>query len=259
MPVATSAVPHGRQSDVAQLPHGGAGASGARRIRVASASILRSRRCSRWSTIRDGAGGADGAAAHARAARAGGHLDGRRQRPPTPPTNTGIVPIEPIMAAPKFPQPMYEPLRDLSQELLLPGLETVEPNSVLGLKTNSRFVEAYMVGLNVEMGRELLWRGYPDRSARHVLRPLLGSRASGGGRGRHADSRAGSDRAARRSADRAGGRSLRDADAQRAAAPLSDRGDLRGEGGQAERRAQADASRPTTRSIRCSAARCSRT
>src|SRR5262249_4483293 len=25
----------------------------------------------------------------------------------TPPTNTGIVPIEPIMAAPKFPQPMY--------------------------------------------------------------------------------------------------------------------------------------------------------
>ncbi|HKR37414.1 MAG TPA: hypothetical protein VJT10_21370, partial [Steroidobacteraceae bacterium] len=51
----------------------------------------------------------------------------------TSPTNTGIVPIEPIMAAPKFPQPMYESLRDLSQQLLLPGLETVEPNSVLGL------------------------------------------------------------------------------------------------------------------------------
>ena len=77
------------------------------------------------------------------------------------PTNTGIVPIEPIMAAPKFPQPMYESLRDLSQQLLLPGLETVEPNSVLGLETNARFVEAYMVGLNFEMGRELLWRGYP--------------------------------------------------------------------------------------------------
>lgn len=79
----------------------------------------------------------------------------------TAPTNTGIVPIEPIMAAPSFPQPMYESLRDLSQELLLPGLETVEPNSVLGLETNARFVEAYMVGLNHEMGRELLWRGYP--------------------------------------------------------------------------------------------------
>jgi hypothetical protein len=56
---------------------------------------------------------------------------------------------------------MYESLRDLSQQLLLPGLETVEPNSVLGLETNARFVEAYMVGLNFEMGRELLWRGYP--------------------------------------------------------------------------------------------------
>ena len=29
------------------------------------------------------------------------------------------------------------------------------------LQTNSRFVEAYLVGLNHEMARELLWRGYP--------------------------------------------------------------------------------------------------
>ena len=35
------------------------------------------------------------------------------------------------------------------------------PDTVLGLQTNRRFVEAYMVGLNHEMGRELLWRGYP--------------------------------------------------------------------------------------------------
>jgi hypothetical protein len=79
----------------------------------------------------------------------------------TAPTNEAEVPIAPIMLEPKFPQPMYEPLRDLSQQLLLPGLETVEPNSVLGLETNPRFVEAYMVGLNHEMGRELLWRGFP--------------------------------------------------------------------------------------------------
>jgi hypothetical protein len=79
----------------------------------------------------------------------------------TAPTSEAEIPIEQIMAAPKFPQPMYEPLRDLSQQLLLPGLETVEPNSVLGLETNPRFVEAYMVGLNHEMARELLWRGFP--------------------------------------------------------------------------------------------------
>jgi len=71
------------------------------------------------------------------------------------------VGIDTIMAAPTFRQPMYEPLRDLSQELLLPGLQTVLPDSVIGLKTNRRFVEAYMVGLNVEMARELLWRGFP--------------------------------------------------------------------------------------------------
>jgi hypothetical protein len=29
------------------------------------------------------------------------------------------------------------------------------------LETNTAFVEAYLVGLNTEMGRELLWRGYP--------------------------------------------------------------------------------------------------
>jgi len=79
----------------------------------------------------------------------------------TAPTGTGAMPVETVMAAPKFTRPMYEPLRDLSQELLLPGLDTVVPNTVLGLKTNRRFVEAYMVGLNFEMGRELLWRAYP--------------------------------------------------------------------------------------------------
>jgi hypothetical protein len=79
------------------------------------------------------------------------------------PTAPGVPPVgvETVMAAPSFPQPMYEALRDLSQELLLPGLDKVEPDTVVGLRTNRRFVEAYLVGLNHEMGRELLWRGYP--------------------------------------------------------------------------------------------------
>ena len=44
--------------------------------------------------------------------------------------------------------------------IMLTGVDT-EADTVLGLRTNRRFVEAYMVGLNHEMGRELLWRGYP--------------------------------------------------------------------------------------------------
>ena len=80
---------------------------------------------------------------------------------PTDTSASAPVGIDTVMAAPHFNQPMYEALRDLSQDLLLPGLKSVLPDTVLGLKTNRRFVEAYMVGLNVEMGSELLWRGFP--------------------------------------------------------------------------------------------------
>ena len=43
------------------------------------------------------------------------------------------------------------------------------------LETNPKFVESFLVGLNAEMSRELLWRNYPDRSARHILPPVLGT------------------------------------------------------------------------------------
>jgi hypothetical protein len=69
--------------------------------------------------------------------------------------------LEPILAAPSFDQPMYESLRDLSQEWLLPGVEQVPANTVSLLVTNQRFIEAYMVGLNHEMARELLYNEYP--------------------------------------------------------------------------------------------------
>jgi hypothetical protein len=70
-------------------------------------------------------------------------------------------PLDPIMDAPNFPQPMYEALRDLSQDFLLPGLDDVPPNTVALLETNSTFVGSFMVGLNAEMSSELLWRDYP--------------------------------------------------------------------------------------------------
>jgi hypothetical protein len=70
-------------------------------------------------------------------------------------------PLEPIMDAPEFSQPMYEALRDISQDFLFPGLEHVPPNTATLLKTNSKFIEAFMVGLNTEMSAELLWRNFP--------------------------------------------------------------------------------------------------
>jgi hypothetical protein len=70
-------------------------------------------------------------------------------------------PLDEIMLYPKFPQPMYEALRDLGQDWLLPGLELIEANTVALVVTNQRMIEAYMVGLNHEMSRELLWNEFP--------------------------------------------------------------------------------------------------
>ena len=56
---------------------------------------------------------------------------------------------------------MYKPLADISSELFLPNINLIEPNSITLLETNQRFIEAYMVGLNHEFARELLWREYP--------------------------------------------------------------------------------------------------
>jgi hypothetical protein len=76
-------------------------------------------------------------------------------------TKTTEDPLEPVMDQPQFPQPMYEALRDISQDFLFPGLEHVPPNTVTLLQPNPHFVESFLVGLNAEMGHELLWRNYP--------------------------------------------------------------------------------------------------
>jgi hypothetical protein len=55
---------------------------------------------------------------------------------------------------------MYEPLSK-DKEGFVPNIGLVEPNSVTLLETNQRFIESYMVGLNHEFARELLWREYP--------------------------------------------------------------------------------------------------
>src|SRR5262249_51993334 len=70
--------------------------------------------------------------------------------------------IEPVMACPRFDHPMYEPLHRYDREWMIPGLGLIrQPEMATLLQTNNRFIEAYMVGLNHEMARELLWRDYP--------------------------------------------------------------------------------------------------
>jgi len=66
-----------------------------------------------------------------------------------------------VMAYPKIDLPMYRPLKDRSIELLLPNINVIAPNSITLVETHQKFVEAYMVGLNHEFARKLLWREYP--------------------------------------------------------------------------------------------------
>jgi hypothetical protein len=87
-------------------------------------------------------------------AEVGGGEDAEERAPPVSRASS--------LPAPAFPQPMYEPLRELAPDTLLPGIERISPDSVSLLETNPDFIEAYMIGLNHEMSRELLWREYPS-------------------------------------------------------------------------------------------------
>jgi len=66
-----------------------------------------------------------------------------------------------VLAAPEFDRPTYQPLKDLDEQYLLPGVENIPQDTIGALETNSEFIESYMCGLNHEMARELQWRRYP--------------------------------------------------------------------------------------------------
>ena len=70
--------------------------------------------------------------------------------------------LERVMVAPRFRHPMYEALDRYDREWLLPGVGAIKPQEMVTLlSTNERFVESFLIGLNTEMARELLWREYP--------------------------------------------------------------------------------------------------
>ena len=66
-----------------------------------------------------------------------------------------------VMAYPRIDLPMYKPLSDNQVERLLPNINKIAQNSITLMETNERFIESYMVGLNHEFARKLLWREYP--------------------------------------------------------------------------------------------------
>jgi hypothetical protein len=85
--------------------------------------------------------------------------------------------VEP-MAYPVIDMPMFEPLKNISSELFLPNINLIAPNSVTLLETNQPFIEAFMVGVNHEFTRELLWREYPTDQRGSTFRQFWDVRGS---------------------------------------------------------------------------------
>lgn len=77
------------------------------------------------------------------------------------PGDGGVPALHQLVVVPQFPDPMYEAVKELSQELLFPGASQIPPDTLTLLRVNSTFVESFMVGLNSELSREMLWRRYP--------------------------------------------------------------------------------------------------
>jgi hypothetical protein len=69
-------------------------------------------------------------------------------------------PLDEILEYPEFPQPMYRDLKNESEDYLLPGVQDVPKDTLGVLRTNPRFIEAFMIGLNQQMASELLWNRY---------------------------------------------------------------------------------------------------
>jgi hypothetical protein len=106
-----------------------------------------------------------------------------RFRPPDPPV-IGPAPVDApdplteVMAYPVIDQPMFQPLAAASADLFCPNVNLVEPNSITLLETNPPFIESYLMGLNHEMARELLWREYPTDQRGSVFRQFWDPRAT---------------------------------------------------------------------------------
>ncbi|WP_409495782.1 hypothetical protein [Amycolatopsis sp. cmx-11-12] len=66
-----------------------------------------------------------------------------------------------ILAYPVFDMPMYEELLKFSVETFVPNIGLLPENSITLLENNRQFIESYLIGLNHEMARELLWREFP--------------------------------------------------------------------------------------------------
>jgi hypothetical protein len=99
--------------------------------------------------------------------------------PTTTPGPQPIDPLRPLAAAPTFPQPASEPLREIFPGALLPGAGQIRMDTVGILVGNPRFIESYMVGLNHTLAEELRWRELPADYSATYFRQFWSARGAG--------------------------------------------------------------------------------
>lgn len=70
-------------------------------------------------------------------------------------------PLAPPEACPDIGLPAWAILRDHAKEWLLPGAETLGQNKLTAVETNGAFVDAFLLGLNLQALEEARWRNFP--------------------------------------------------------------------------------------------------
>ncbi len=85
----------------------------------------------------------------------------RQRVAPAPTAGVDGLPPPALRAHPTFARPGLDHLVGLGVDYLCPGLDDVGDNAVSLLETNQAAVESFLIGLNDELARELLWREYP--------------------------------------------------------------------------------------------------
>jgi hypothetical protein len=69
--------------------------------------------------------------------------------------------LTPVMAYPTFDDALFEPLRLLGQDYIIPNIANLPAESIALMVPNVRFIESLLAGVNTEFARELLWNEYP--------------------------------------------------------------------------------------------------
>lgn len=82
--------------------------------------------------------------------------------------------FDPVVVMPVLERPLLPLLHQLSPEHVMPGISGLVRDRAALAVSGPEFVRALLVGANEELGRELLWRGFPGALGHSWLRTFWG-------------------------------------------------------------------------------------